>query len=158
MAIATSKNDLVVIPISVYIAIIILSPVLIFLLSLFQKYLKKEILAKANLLTVGVIRIEIIELLKNYFGEDRIGEQEKIIKNIFSEITDMPLCQISDDQVKTPSVIEFKPLHHIFRQNGKATILISFELNEDGGIKMNYTKNEEPGDFKQRQFPHSVMH
>lgn len=156
---AIDRSRVIIIPNNLYVPIMVTSPILIIFLILFQKYLKKEILVKADLITVSFLRIEIKKLFEDYFGEDRISEQGKIIKNIFSDITDMSLCQLNHNgHIKIPTEIEFKSLKHVFKQNGKATILISFELNENGDVKMNYTRNEEPGNFKQHQFPYPTTH
>jgi len=149
-----------------FLAIVIPLIVLIILLVTLETILERKIIKKANKVAFKFIRAKIIALLANYLGEDRIKDHKRPLAQIISDVRELQLCNLRGErnnliariafgktEIEIYSEIEFAPLEHIFKQNGKAIIVDGLRINEEGDVIMNYYKNDSPGVFKMHQFP-----
>jgi len=111
-----------------------------------------KIKAQANTIAGRIVRSQALELFTRYFGEDYIREESEAIEAVLNDIEETEFCE-ADCVVDTDRLFEFEMLRHILKKNGKATILDSFEFDENYELTINYFTNDSPGEFKPHSFP-----
>lgn len=112
----------------------------------------RSIRIRLHMIAFRLVRAKTLELFTDYFGEGRVKDQEAEIKLVIIDLWGKKMFRFGLI-TQLPQKIEFEKYKHQLRQNGRTTIIRSFEFDSEGELKMNYFISEESLEFKPMQYP-----